>query len=911
MPYDPNEYRLDFFLNNSFTRNQCPVCGEFFWTLNQDAETCGESPCVAYSFLEKRLSKVVLSVSDARKAFIDFFAERGHTPIRPYPIVARWRTDLYLTDASIVDFQPWVTNGIAPPPANPLVISQPCARLVDLDKIGLTFGRHLTVFEMGGHHAFNYLDKKIYWKTETTEYCHEFMTKVIGVPADEISYKESWWAGGGNEGPCLEVISGGLELATLVFMQFKTLDGERVETLIKTVDTGYGIERLAWFTQRKPSAFDAIYGDLLGKVRELLPVNRPPEDMLIQYAKYTGLVVPKANMTVEEIRRKVATYSGLDLREVKQLIEPYEKVYRSLDYSKAITFIIAEGVVPSNVKTGYLARLLIRRAYRVLMSLRAEDRLLDLIDMQIGFWKKDFPHLGEMRDEVLEIVEHEINKFKETISRGTKAIAREIKDLKKVPVEKLVQYYDDHGITPDIVADIAAQHGVEVNVPENFYELVASRHLREKPQKAEAAPIDVSQYQPTHKLYYEQPMNFTFHAKVIGVQDDYVILDSTLFYPESGGAVGDTGTLVFGGKVCNIVDTKIIGDVILHRVEGPVPQVGDEVEGYVDMERRLAIVRHHTATHVLLGAARRVLGKHAWQAGARKEPDKGRLDIHHHKRLTPEQVKAIENLANKVVARRIPVKISWMNRNEAEERYGFGLYQGGEVPLGEIRVVEIPGWDAEACGGIHCENTEDIGIIKIVETERIQDGVERIIFTAGPTSLTRYQELEDMIHSIAKKLNSPVEETVKKTDEIIEELRQMRKTTKQLFDKYITYRAAEIRSVALTVDKILLYVSEEDFDDYDYLVKLAAETVKTERPAVAFVYAGSPSAKVVCVANDPAISLGVVAGDFLRKVLLAAGGGGGGSDSLGRGAAERDSLISVIPELEKFLRQASGSRQSR
>ncbi|MCS7133344.1 MAG: alanine--tRNA ligase [Candidatus Caldarchaeum sp.] len=909
MPYDPNEYRLDFFLSNSFFRKMCKVCGEFFWTLDSERDNCGESPCVEYSFLEKKLSSVVLSVRDARKAFIDFFAEKGHTPIRPYPIVARWRTDLYLTDASIVDFQPWVTNGIAPPPANPLVISQPCARLVDLDKIGLTFGRHLTVFEMGGHHAFNYPDKKIYWKSETAEYCHEFMTKTIGVPPHELVYKESWWAGGGNEGPCLEVIAGGLELATLVFMQFKTLDGGRVETPIKTVDTGYGIERIAWFTQQTPSAFDAIYGSLLAKVRELIPVNRPPEELLTRYAKYTGLVIPKAETTVEELRRRVANMSGIDLQTVGELIKPYEKVYGALDYSKAIAFIVAEGVVPSNVKTGYLARLLIRRAYRLLMSLQAEERLLDLVDLQINFWRQDFPHLGEMRDEVLEIISHEVNKFKETIKRGTEAISREIKSAKQITVERLIQYYDDQGITPDIVADVAAKHGVTVEVPENFYELVASRHLREKPAAAEEKQtIDVSKYPPTVKLFYEHPTTYSFKAKVLGVEDNNIILDSTLFYPESGGAVGDTGTIVFGGEVCNVVDTKIVGDVILHHVEGKLPQVGEEVEGYVDVEKRLATVRHHTATHVLLGAVRRVLGKHAWQAGARKEPEKGRLDIYHHKRLTAEQIRVIENLANKIVARRIPIRISWMDRNEAEEIYGFGLYQGGEVPLGTIRVVEIPGWDAEACGGIHCENTEDVGLIKIVSSERIQDGVERIVFTAGPAALQRYQEIEAAMMTVAEKLRTPSEEVVRRVEELDEEVKTLRKTLKKFLEKIIVYKAAEIRSIALPVNKVLLYVSEEDYDDYDYLTMLAAETVKTEKPSVAFVYAGSPSAKAVCVCNEKAVELGVRAGEVVKKLLTSAGGGGGGSDSLGRGAAPRERLVSVIPQLEQLLRQTGGSR---
>ncbi|MEM4302838.1 MAG: alanine--tRNA ligase [Candidatus Caldarchaeum sp.] len=906
MPYDEREYRLDFFVDNGFTRRQCAVCGEFFWSLDPNRLNCGESPCVEYSFLDRAYAKVSLSVREARKAFMDFFAERGHTPVKPYPIVARWRTDLYLTDASIVDFQPWVTDGIAPPPANPLVVSQPCARLVDLDKIGLTFGRHLTVFEMGGHHAFNYPDKQIYWKDGTTAYCHEFMTKILGIPAEELVYKESWWAGGGNEGPCLEVIAGGLELATLVFMQFKTFDGGRVETPIKTVDTGYGIERLAWFTQRTPSAFDAIYGDLLGKVKELIPVNRPPEELLIKYARHTGLVVPKADVTVYELRRRVAELAGISLQQVQELIQPYEKLYSSLDYSKAIAFIVSEGVVPSNVKTGYLARLLIRRAYRVLKSLGAEESLLSLVDLQLGFWKNDFPHLGEMRNEVLEIVEHEINKFKETLSRGAEHIAREVKTIKntvkELPVENLIRYYDDKGITPDIVAEIASKEGVTVSIPENFYELVAARHLREIPVKQEGERMDVGKYPATIKLYYEQPWTFYFRARVLGVENGHVILYSTLFYPEGGGAVGDTGSLVFSGKTCEVVDTKIVNDVVLHKVEGPLPEVGEEVEGYVDVERRLSIVRHHTATHILLGAARRVLGKHAWQAGARKEPDKGRLDVYHHKRLTPEQIREIERMANMIVSRRIPVKIIWQDRNRAEETYGFSLYQGGEVPLGNIRVVEIPGWDAEACGGLHCENTEDVGLIKIISSERIQDGVERIVFTAGPASLPRYQRLESSLMQIAETAQTPLENVAKKVAELDEQLRSLRKTVKKLMDKLVVFKAGEIRSIAIPLDSLHLYLAEEEFEDDDYLIKLAAETVNVDKPSMAIIYTGAPLSKVVCAVNEQAAKMGYRAGDVVSQLCRYSGGRGGGSDTLGRGAAPKEAFTAALSELDKIVK---------
>jgi len=340
---------------------------------------------------------------------------------------------------------------------------------------------------------------------------------------------------------------------------------------------------------------------------------------------------------------------------------------------------------------------------------------------------------------------------------------------------------------------------------------------------------------------------------------------------------------------------------VVHKVVGELPSEGEEVEGFVDFERRLGVVRHHTATHILIGAVRKVLGRHAWQAGARKEPDRGRLDFYHHKRLTAEEIAEIERLANRVVMRRIPVRISWQDRNKAEEAYGFSLYQGGEVPLGTIRVVEIPGWDAEACGGLHCENTEDVGLIKIISSERIQDGVERITFVAGPAALKAWQETSQALTKVSEVLEAPIQDVVKKAGEVTEQVKTLRKTVKKIYDILIPLRANEIRNIAIAADKTLVYISEEQLEDEDYLIRLAAELVKTEKPAVSLLYAGTPTSKVVCTVNDEAAKLGINAGKIAARLCELAGGRGGGSASLGRGTAQKDGLATALSEIEKLV----------
>ena len=913
MKFGPEAYSLEFFREEGYVRRRCKVCGEYFWTLDPEREVCGESPCEPYRFVGKSLTKRRMSLREVREAFLKFFERRGHRIIPPYPVVARWRSDMFLTDASIVDFQPFVTSGIAPPPANPLVISQPCIRLVDVDKVGLTFGRHLTIFEMGGAHAFNYPDKEVYWKEETVKYYHEFAQEVFGIPEDELIYKEGVWSGGGNAGPCFESISYGLELATLVFMQYKTVGDELIELPIRTVDTGYGMERFTWLTQGTPSCFDAVYGELYPRLSKIIEIPRVDEKLLLRYSPYTALVVPKAGMTVAEARRRVSEASGIPVERIVSEIAPLEKVYAVLDFTKSITFILSEGVVPSNVREGYLVRLLIRKVYRLLKEMGCEDRLPDLIELQADYWGGDFPHLREMKNEILDIVETEVGKFEETIAKGSSYAERELSAMKKrgvkeVPLEFLVRAYDERGLTPDILKPIAERIGIELRVPENFYELVAAKHLREEEAVEEVDELKLLEeafkdVPATDKAYYREPYKLRFEARVLKVHGDYLALDKTYFYPEGGGAISDTGAIRHSKGECRVVDVQLLGGgVIVHRVEGAPPGEGELVEGEVDWERRFSIMRHHTATHIILGAARRVLGRHAWQAGARKEPGFARLDISHHRRLTYDEVKRIEDEANKIVARRIPVKISQLDRNEAERRYGFQLYQGGEVPSATIRVVEIPGWDAEACGGLHVENTEDVGMIKIIRTERIQDGVERLIFAAGSAALPYVQEEWTLVRRVSEKLGTPIEFLEKKLDELLEEVRGLRRTVRRLLGFAAKLRAEELKELPeLTIEGVRFYVTSEPEDDQEYVLKISDELLREERPACFIAAYGEEKPRLIAIANPRALELGLHAGRLVSKLAGKLGGRGGGRDRLGQGGLPKrpsgDELKKALTEI--------------
>ncbi|MCK4885097.1 alanine--tRNA ligase, partial [Candidatus Bathyarchaeota archaeon] len=478
------------------------------------------------------------------KLFSRFSRSGDIQRIKPYPVAARWRDDLYFTHASIIDFQPYVTNGIIPPPANPLVISQPCIRFVDVDNVGPTFGRHLTIFEMGGHHAFNYPDKEVYWKDQTIRYHHEFLTKTLRIKSEKVTYKEDVWSGGGNAGPDLETIIGGLEVDTLVFMKYKVVNGEFIELPIRTIDTGYGIERYTWLSQGSLSCFHAIYGPILDEVLRMAGVTDIDDGLLAKVAMLSGKLTLKKMADRRKARINIAEQLGMSIEEFDKTLLPIESAFAVVDHTRCLAFMLSEGIVPSNQGEGYLTRLMIRRTIRQLRVLGLEERLSDILDRQIDFWSQDFPHLKEMRDPMLQILSVEKNKFKSTLKRGRLLVERLIHDFKakglsEIPTDTLIELYDSHGLPPDLVKETAEKVGFSVKVPENFYGEVAEKHVQAPPpqtvEKIKGLEAQVSDLPETGMLYYEDAYIKEFEATVLRVLDKkYVMLDKTAFYPEGG-----------------------------------------------------------------------------------------------------------------------------------------------------------------------------------------------------------------------------------------------------------------------------------------------------------------------------------------------------------------------------------------
>ncbi|HPT38363.1 MAG TPA: alanine--tRNA ligase, partial [Methanothrix sp.] len=883
--FSEDEYRLDFFVDEGFQRKKCEKCGKFFWTRNAQRKTCGDPPCDPYTFIGTPIFKRKHTMDEMREHYLSFFQSRGHTRIKRYPVVARWRDDIYLTIASIADFQPFVTSGQVPPPANPLTISQPCIRLDDLDSVGRS-GRHLTTFEMMAHHVFNTREKEFYWKDRTVRLCDELLNG-LGMDPMAVTYKENPWAGGGNAGPSVEVMVGGLELATLVFMDLKAVSGGSIQIKGESyekmnnyiVDTGYGLERFVWASTGSPTIYDAIFPDLVRKVADLAGVEHnlhDPEyaEIFAQNARLAGMV-DLDEYSMKDLRAKIAASIGITPEKLEKTIEPMERIYAVVDHTRCLAYMLGDGIIPSNVKAGYLARLVIRRTLRQMLELGLTLPIAELVFMQIS--RLDFPDWQERFVAIREILDQEEQKYAETLDKGKRLVKKTAERFKKagkpVPLEEMILLYDTHGIPPEIARDSAEEMGVAVQLPDNFYNLVAKKRI-----KAEAGVPVKALPGRTELLFYEHPFEQVFEASVMDVADGMVVLDRTLLYPEGGGQPADHGTLERAGQVFNVVDVQKSGDVVLHKLSNPGLAKGDRVTGRVDMRRRLAHARHHTATHLVHDSAKRVLGKHVWQAGAQKSEDRARLDISHYKRITDEEIRAIEMEANRRVMEMAPVDTKFLPRTEAEKLFGFELYQGGVPPGTQIRVVRV-GTDIEACAGTHVTNTGMIGAIKILRTERVQDGVERIEFAAGEAAVKAAQDRDELLFKASDVLRVPSEQLPKTAERFFEEWKGQQKEIERLKEELARARLKTMASEAVDQDGLKIVVQKMGRADIDELLKAAS--LIAEQDCV--VLLGSETGKLVASVGRSGLARGVKAGSIIRAAARALGGGGGGKPELAQG----------------------------
>ncbi len=871
-----------------YKKQVCQKCGSTFWSI-RERSTCGDAPCDEYEFIGNPVTDKRYDFKQIQKKFLGFFEQHGHTPIDRYPVLAkRWRNDVFLVGATIYDFQPWVTSGLVRPPANPLTIAQPAIRLNDVDNVGRT-GRHMTCFTMGAHHAFNTEENPVYWKKETLRYCHEFLVS-IGINPEEITYIESWWKGGGNEGPSFEICAYGVELATLVFIQYATASDGLKEIPLKIVDTGYGLERMVWVSQGTPTAYDATFGSVIDKLTDLSGVELN-EEILSENARIAGMMDIEDISDLKLLRKKVADKLSLDVDKLNEVTLPMEAIYIVADHTRCLSFMLSDGIIPSNVKEGYLARLILRRTVKYMNELGLSESLSDLMKIQIDELSKTYPEIATNRQHILNITDLEEERYHTTLTKGENLVKRSIKTLKKenktsFSTDMLINFYDSHGIPPETVEDIASRNAFDANIPDNFYTLIAAAHEQEDTEDKKTIELD---YPETKLDFYDDLKQREFSALVLAVVDtNKIILDRTIFYPEGGGQPSDEGIIKRdNGDELFITYAEKVNNIVLHHVaEDDIPKldgiVHEEITGKIDSYRRDLLTRNHTATHLVIASARDILGKHIWQAGAQKGLDKTRIDLSHYKRISKEELHAIEMLANQRVQQNHVLNIQWYDRTDAEAKYGFKLYQGGIVPGKNIRVIEIPGVDVQACAGTHCERTGDVGVIKLLRTERVQDGVERLEYAVSDSGVKKIQENDDIIDDSSKVFGVDPDQLPKTCNRFFEEWKQQKKTIKDL-EKQLA--EASLSSLSDNIEEVNGYKIITQVIDVDagQLRQIAINMIEKDKSCDLAVLINNDG-NIVASANEKITSNGMKMGDVIKDIGKYLGGRGGGKPNLAQGA---------------------------
>ncbi|MFX1518960.1 MAG: alanine--tRNA ligase [Promethearchaeota archaeon] len=880
-------YEVELFRDKGFTRKKCNVCGSFYWTLNTGIETCGDTQCVGgYQFIGESVNGG-WGFHEAIARWNGFFEHHGHAKISEYPIVARWRDDIPFTIASIACFQPWVVTGTVDPPANPLVIPQPCLRTIDIDNIGRT-GRHLSSFIMGGQHAFNSDHLKGYWMDRCIELNFKFLTEEMKISQEELTYKEDVWAGGGNFGPCLEAFSKGLEIVNNVFMQYQFTNGAHKQLDIRVIDVGWGLERLAFFTQGTPTIYEATFGSVLEFVKKEVGIS-PDQDFLGKYVILAGLLDVDEVKNIDSVRKDIAHQLEIDPADLEREIAPLEGIYAVTDHMRTLVFAIADGAIPSNIGGGYNLRVLLRRAITFNDHFGFNLDLPEICHKHIDYLQKTYRRVKAASEIIDEIFNIELQRYRKTIESGRALVRRHLKKKKKIDRKILAEWYTANGILPEIVSEEAKELGVTVEVPADFFKEIGESKTIEK---TESVVDDFEQklktLDATYRLYYDNPYETEFDAKILKIIDNNLaVLDKTLFYPTSGGQLFDTGTLDNFG----VVETKIYGRVIVHKLDATLSREyeGKTVHGQINWKRRIELMRHHTAAHIINAAARTLLGSHVWQVGAEKSPERARLDISHFKSLTGDELREIEAKANLAVMQNKPVQIEWKLRNIAEQEYGFTIYQGGIVPGSEIRIVKIEDWDAEACGGLHCKFTGEIGIIRCMSSERIQDGVVRIEFTAGEAAVRYMQQREQLLEKTAQILRVPIDQVPKTANKFFEEWKERGKRIEQLTDELILEKMPKLIKNATTINNFSLVLAEVP-GNRDELIKLS-KRITDDNPSTIVILANKNQRVTIVGSSGKTVPFSVI--PFVKEACTIVGGGAGGKEK------ER-LVIGGGPDISKF-----------
>jgi len=844
----------------------------------------------------------MMHARDLRETFLRFFEERGHTRVPSASLIPHDRTLLF-TVAGMVPFKPYFT-GEEKAPWPRAVDVQKCVRAGgkhnDLDEIGRTT-RHLTFFEMLGNFSFG-----DYFKEKAIPYAWELVTEgfgldperlwvtvhvtddeaeaiwhdVVGVPMDRIQRldEDNFWqmADTGPCGPCSEIFwdkgpehgeGGGpahggeerfVEIWNLVFMQYEQFEDGRREPLPNpSIDTGAGLERILAVLQGVDSVFDT---DELARLVE-----------------------------------KASDLAGVSYGED----DDHDVSLRILaEHARTMTFLVSDGVIPSNEERGYVLRRIIRRAVRHAYLLGVEEVITPaLVDEVVAIMGDDYPELLDSHAVVRQTVEREEARFRETLRTGSAILDTALAELG--PDEPLAgdvafQLHDTYGFPLEVTQEIASEQGVEVDQA-GFDVAMAEQRRRAKAARKvtsgdHTADLDLPETEFLGRETYD-----VGDATVLAVLGDgeqiEIVLDRTPFYAESGGQVGDTGEIVTETGRARVIDTTYGATGVVHHhatVDGTI-EVGQTATAVIDGVRRDEIRRNHTGTHVLHWALREVLGEHVKQQGSLVAPDRLRFDFSHFEPVTAEQIAQIEDLANAQILTGEPVTHEEMTKAEAEALGAIAFF--GDKYGDRVRVLQA-GPSTEFCGGTHVTSLGQIGPLKIVSEGSIGSNLRRIEAVTGLGTVERLRRDEDLLDGAADRLGVAPEEVLTGLDKRLDELKALRDEVKALKRQTATGQAAGLAAQA--VDGVV--VARVDGLERDGYRDLAV-AARDQDGVRGVVLIGEPDGGGVALASAVRPDSGLHAGDLIADAARAVGGGGGKAPDLavagGRDAAKIDEAVEL------------------
>ncbi|MFB6244827.1 MAG: alanine--tRNA ligase-related protein [Candidatus Nanohaloarchaea archaeon] len=744
-------FATDVLREKGFERGRCENCGMYFWSSGStDRKVCGEPECSGgYTFISDSPTDETFSYVESWKKFRDFMKERGYEPIDRYPVVARWRDDVEFVGGSIYNFQPYVVSGEAEPPAPELVVPQPSLRFNDVDNVGIT-GRHYVLHDHIGQTCFR--ESEEYDQDRYFRDMFEFAIEGLEIPREKLVLHEDSWGGGGNLGACMEFFVNGLELWNQVYMFYEVTEEGYEELSLKVLDMGMGHERITWISHGTETSYGCVMPDTLEEMKKRSDVE-VDQELWEAFLPYSSELNVDEVDDIDEKWTEIAGEIGVEVEDLKDAIKPAAALYSVAEHMRALLFALADGKLPSNTGGGHNLRMVYRRAKDFVEKYNWDFTLVEVARWNAEELEPMFPELLDSMDEVEEIMEVEARKYE----RARKKAEEELSKVEDEPsIEEMIELYESHGVSPEMMEERG------FDVPEDFYaRLGDDAEVVKQVEKK----FDVSGFDRTEKLYYERREPYRsdgmvrFGAEVLGIVDgEWIVLDRTLFYPEGGGQEPDHGEI----SGFEVVDVQKESGVVLHHAPGHDLTEGDEIEGEIDGARREQLTQHHTATHMVNSAAREELGRHINQAGASKTEEKGRLDITHYEKPENSVVRNIETKVREIIGENHPVEVLNLRKSEAEQDYGFRIYQGGAPPGNRIRLIEIEDVDIEACGGTHLTETSHVNVsdsktaeFVITGCKRIQDGVIRLEYRAGEAARafrekvneTR-KEIEDVLGSL-------------------------------------------------------------------------------------------------------------------------------------------------------------------